>query len=149
MCVYIYIYIIYTPDNGAIIILRIIFVIVMRMVTISVNIIVATIIIGATYYTPEIPLPNVSYPFQPCHTPSINISKPEIPLPTVYIAINTRKQIIVATIIIGATYYTPEIIRVKSHWKTPLQIHRTIPVKVHWASDSHLDITAKTRNPVD
>ena len=36
---------------------------------------------------------------------------------------------------------TPEISKVKFHWKMPLKIHWTIPVKIHWKSDNPLENT--------
>ena len=37
---------------------------------------------------------------------------------------------------VGAEDYTPELTKVQIHWKMPLHIHLTIPVKIHWQSDN-------------
>ena len=50
--------------------------------------------------------------------------------------------------ILGAKYYTPEIIRGKFGLKHPLEIHRTKPVKIHWSSDNPLERTTDTCNSV-
>ena len=42
---------------------------------------------------------------------------------------------------IRATYYTPEIPKVKFRWNMSLKVHWTIPVKVHWTSDNPLEHT--------
>ena len=44
-------------------------------------------------------------------------------------------------VLLRGKYYTPEITKVKSHWKVPLNIHWTIPVQIHWTSDDPLGNT--------
>ena len=39
-------------------------------------------------------------------------------------------------------YHTPEIAKVKFHWKMPLKTHWAIPVKIYWTSDNPLEHTA-------
>ena len=48
--------------------------------------------------------------------------------------------------------YMPDLAKMKSPWKMPLEIHWTIPATIHWTSDSPLDATESqlenaTENP--
>ena len=40
---------------------------------------------------------------------------------------------------VRANYYTPEITKVKFHWKLQLTIFWTTPVKIHWKHDNPLE----------
>ena len=46
-------------------------------------------------------------------------------------------------LLVGAKDYTPEITKVKFHWKMPREIHWTIPIKTHWRSDNPLGNTTE------
>ena len=48
----------------------------------------------------------------------------------------------------GAEDYTPEITKVKCHWKMPLIIHREIPETIHWTSDNPFGNTTDKLNSI-
>ena len=40
-----------------------------------------------------------------------------------------------------AKYYTPELAKVKFHWKMTVNVHRNFPVKIHRESDNPFENT--------
>ena len=44
-------------------------------------------------------------------------------------------------VVLVAKWYTPELAKVKFHWKMPLKIHWTFPVKIRLESDNLLETT--------
>ena len=37
--------------------------------------------------------------------------------------------------------YTPDLTKMKLHWKGSLKVHSKIPVQIHWTSDNPLEHT--------
>ena len=43
----------------------------------------------------------------------------------------------------GAKDSTPEITKVKLHWKVPVNVHWKFPVEINWKSDNPLENTTE------